>query len=594
MAFDLSTAKPASGGFDIGSAKPINDAPQVDQPESQSIAPSAALMGMGAGGMHALQPTRAIAEDLSGQEAGTAMELAKGVPGLVPTVVSSSVLEPVAGIAGIAQSMNPFAEEGAGARAVEAVRGLAIEPIGEAAQKTGQAIGETLQPVGEAMKAPGSATLEATGSPLAATAVETAVTAIPELISARFGVKGITKAGKSIDSGIASKADKLRAKRLEKAQEVLNNPQSAKNVEFRVMSGRKRPDKLAKQALRQGFNAPVVAFAKSADKVDKSKFSEMLDIKERSLNDLEFAANNRPSDVVGRSISDRVKHLLMVNKSSGKQIDKVASTLEGQSVDLSSAKASFIEKLNKEGVTVSDDGGVLTANFDGSSFSGLDAPQNAVNQMLDRLNSLGDKSDALQAHRAKRFIDENITLGGKSGEGLKGRSQNIILDLRKNIDDSLDSKFRNYKRVNEAYSKTIGALDDFQKAAGSKIDLSGDNLDQAVGTVSRRLLSNVQSRVNLNDALSKLDEVSSSTGASFKDDIVSQAMFSDIVDSAFGTSAQRSLAGEVGKAVTGPQVTRAVEAPVSTTLESVFGKVSEIRGINQDKAFKTMKALLSR
>jgi hypothetical protein len=173
-------------------------APQVDQPESQSIAPSAALMGMGAGGMHALQPTRAIAEDLSGQEAGTAMEMAKGVPGLVPTVVSSSVLEPVAGIAGIAQSVNPFADEGAGARAVEAVRGLTIPPIGEAAQKTGQAIGEALQPVGEAMKAPGSATLEATGSPFAATAVETAVTAIPEIIAARFGAKAAPAIQKSI------------------------------------------------------------------------------------------------------------------------------------------------------------------------------------------------------------------------------------------------------------------------------------------------------------------------------------------------------------------------------------------------------------
>jgi len=525
-----------------------------------------------------------------GETISEGLEFAKGIPGLIPSVASSAVLEPVAGIAGIAQAVNPFAEEGAGARAVEAVRGLAIDPIGEAAQKTGQTISQAFEPVGEVLKAPAEATLEATGSPAAAAAVETATLAVPELITARLGLKGVKKAGK----GVESKVEKVRAKRLEKVQSVLDNPQSAKNVEFRIVSGRRRPDKLAKQALKQGFNAPTVAFAKSADKVDKAKFSEMLDIKERALSDPKFASTNRPSDVVGRSVSDRVKHLLTVNKSAGQQIDKVASTLEGRSVNLKNAKDSFIQKLQKEGVTVSEDGGVLQANFDGSSFSGLDAPQNAINQMLDRLNSLGESSDALQAHRAKRFIDENITLGGKSGEGLKGRSQNIILDLRKNIDDTLDSEFRNYKRVNDTYSKTINALDDFQKAAGTKIELEGENLDKAAGILSRRLLSNAASSTNLYDAIKNLDDITALTGGKFKDDIVSQAMFADILDSAFGTSAQRSLSGEVGKAVTGPQVTRAVEAPVSATIEAVFGKIQEIRGINQDKAFKSMKVLLSR
>ena len=109
---------------------------------------------------------------------------------------------------------------------------------------------------------------------------------MPELITARLVLKGAKKAGK----GVESKIEKVRAKRLEKVQSVLDNPQSAKNVEFRIVSGRRRPDKLAKQALKQGFNASTVAFAKSADKVDKAKFSEMLDIKERALSDLKFAS----------------------------------------------------------------------------------------------------------------------------------------------------------------------------------------------------------------------------------------------------------------------------------------------------------------
>jgi hypothetical protein len=188
----------------------------IARPEIQqaSIAPSAALIGMGAGGMHALQPQRAIAKELSGQHAAEAAELVKGVPGLLPTIATGAVLEPVAGVAGLAQSINPFADPGAGAKAVEAVRGLAVEPIGESAQKTGMAIAEAVAPAEEALRVPGEATLEATGSPLAATAVETAAVAIPEFIAARFGVKAAPVIRKSIESsGLKSvRAAQLGAK----------------------------------------------------------------------------------------------------------------------------------------------------------------------------------------------------------------------------------------------------------------------------------------------------------------------------------------------------------------------------------------------
>ena len=598
MAFDLSTAKPA--GFDMSTARPVDDQAPTDvsgiseealkvlqsarskKPFDQRVTDFRANIEQG---MHEHEAAnRAAFSESLGEGLAEAAKFVSGIPGLVPAAASSVVLEPVAGIAGVAQSVNPFADPGAGAEAVEAVRGLAIPPLGEAAKETAQDIGEFLEPVGEALKVPGEATLEATGSPLAAAAVETAIVGIPEVLAARVGAKGAGKA-------VATRKEKVRLKNFEKVQEIINNPQSAANVEFRVVSGRKRPDKLAKQALKQGFTAPVVAFSKGAQKADRIKFVKMLEIKRKGMDDLEFGSKNRATDIVGDSIAARVNHLLKVNQSAGKRIDQVARTLKGRAINLDQAKQKFISKLQDEGVTVDDN---LVASYQGSSFAGLDAPQKAINQMLERLGRLGDESDALQAHRAKRFIDENITLGGKAGEGLKGRSQGIVLSLRKDIDDALDSKFRNYKRVNDAYSKTIGALNDFQDAAGSRIDVTGKNADRAIGTLSRRLLSNVQSRVQLSDSLDNLEDIATQTGAKFDDDIVSQAIFADVLDSAFGSSAQRSLAGEVGKAVTGPQVIRAAESPLTATLEATFGKIQAIRGINQEKAFKVMKQLLSR
>ena len=45
---------------------------------------------------------------------------ALGVVENVGAIASGIVAEPMAGLAGIAQSLNPFADEGAGARAIEA------------------------------------------------------------------------------------------------------------------------------------------------------------------------------------------------------------------------------------------------------------------------------------------------------------------------------------------------------------------------------------------------------------------------------------------------------------------------------------------
>lgn len=69
------------------------------------------------------------------------------------TVASSLVAEPAAGISGIVQSLNPFADEGAGARAVKGVRdALTFQPRTEKGQAGLQAVGEFLEPVGSTLK----------------------------------------------------------------------------------------------------------------------------------------------------------------------------------------------------------------------------------------------------------------------------------------------------------------------------------------------------------------------------------------------------------------------------------------------------------
>jgi hypothetical protein len=113
------------------------------------------------------------------------------------TLISGAIAEPVAGLAGIAQAVNPFAEEGAGARAVEATReALTFQPRTRAGQESLQAVGGVLAPVGEALQAAetflGDETFEATGSPALAAAAATLPTAVIEAIGLA-STKGVVK-----------------------------------------------------------------------------------------------------------------------------------------------------------------------------------------------------------------------------------------------------------------------------------------------------------------------------------------------------------------------------------------------------------------
>lgn len=471
--------------------------------------------------------------------------------------VDAAISTPVAGLAGIGAAVTPGGRTGA--EAVEEFRAGALEKLTAAAA----------DPVADAL------------GPTAGAVVKT----IPTAAGLLTGAKPLAQASRQ--------ASKLKG--LEAAKKIIDDPTSAKNVEFMVRGGKRVSDKAAKEAIRQGFNAPTVAFAKGSAKPDRAKFLKMLNVKRKGLDDLNFARSNRASDVVGDSLAQRIKHIKRVNQSAGQRIDQVAKGLKGERVDISGAKKGFIDSLDSDGVSVSLDAdtGRNVASFAGSSFEDIPAAQKAIQSMINRLDRLGDSADALQAHRAKRFIDESISLGGQSGQGLTGRAQRSILELRKGIDDTLDSQFKDYARVNEAYSDTIGALNAFQDAAGSKVNLLGENAPKAIGTASRRLLSNAQSRVNMIDAITDIERVAEKTGAKFADDIASQAQFADILDGAFGTSAQTSLAGEVGK-VSGGQVVRGVAEPVSAALEAGAGKIANLRGVNQGAAFRSLESILAR
>lgn len=118
------------------------------------------------------------------------------------TMGSSIIAEPIAGLAGLAASVNPFNDEGAGARRIDQVRdAMTYKPTLPGAKAALGNVGEALEPVvdflQEREKNIGDFGYEATGSPLAgsiAAALPTALMGILQVATLRGGASAASKA----------------------------------------------------------------------------------------------------------------------------------------------------------------------------------------------------------------------------------------------------------------------------------------------------------------------------------------------------------------------------------------------------------------
>lgn len=149
---------------------------------------------------------------LTGDIVGTAENIA--------SIASGIVAEPIAGIAGIAQSINPFAEEGAGAKAVEEVReSLTYKPKTVEGVEQQKAISKTLAPIAETLEDTesflGESTLDMTGSPFLASIAHSLPTVALELLGFK-GSKGLkvkpkTPSAKEVSKAIVESAPEASA-----------------------------------------------------------------------------------------------------------------------------------------------------------------------------------------------------------------------------------------------------------------------------------------------------------------------------------------------------------------------------------------------
>lgn len=367
-------------------------------------------------------------------------------------------------------------------------------------------------------------------------------------------------------------------------------------------------DRAATDTINQGFEEGFVAMTKSVSPQAKARMREMLGIVRKGKGNYRYAADNRPLDVVGDSVMDRFKVVRSANRAVAKKLDAEANKLRGKRVDFSPAIDDFLSDLGEMGVKY--DPRTNKIDYSASNLEGkgknLKAARSAVENVIDRLYN-ARKADAHEVHFTKKYIDNIVDYGSGKTE-LPGKVDTIIKRLRHNLDSVLDENFEGYNDVNTEYAETRRALDALQDVAGKKMDLSGPNADKAVGTLTRRLLSNAQSRVPLRDAIDQLDTVArryaqpqgpgivpygtivrTSGVRSLDDDIMAQLMFADELDSMFGTNARTSLLGDVEKGVR-----FATKSNTERVADAAISVANRVLGKDEDKALQALEALIGK
>ena len=550
--------------------------------------------------------------------------------GASPTIASGAVGGALGEIAGIARI--PTDPNAARPLADNIAQSLTIDPNTEAGRQgllkvannpVVKAIGELDRALRSMLSEGGRSVAGDTGAAVGGF--------LPSVFEAAIGGRTVTSLPQAVDA-VEDVTETLSTKAIDAvksatqtvkdaAKDTLNNRPERKQALELIQSGQlgdtraaqfrlDRKGKLEtnpnfKTATQQGFNPEIVSIIRGGNEADRAKISAIVDSVERNLRDPVAGARVRPSDIAGQSIGERLDVVLAENRRAGQEIDEIAKSLEGKTVDVTSAVDEFLDDLDEAGIDFNPS--TRTLNFDGSLFDELSAPQSAikraVNVMLKAKNT-----DAKTVHNLKKWIDENVTFG--RSEGLGGQAESILKNLRRNLDQSLDTNFPDYNRANIRYAETRGIIDEFQDLAGKKVNLRNANSKAQIGILSRRILSNAQSRGRVLEAVDNVDRIAKElTGSNsslpvplkdagkssgrFQDDVIRQIVALDEIERVFKTSARTSLQGDLEKSVSKAQ--RFAQSPVSTTLEAGAGVVDDILGTTQtpENAIQVLRNLLS-
>lgn len=363
-------------------------------------------------------------------------------------------------------------------------------------------------------------------------------------------------------------------------KELLNQRLASEDYSKPILTPKQQAT--ANIAKQQGFNDVDIDFINTMDSTTRLKAQKMAELADKASVNKRLL--QRPIDIPGESMLERIKFIENQNKAAAQSVNQAAKALRGNTVDATPISVRAQEFI--------DDLGVVNKNgkldFSKSVFRNTPEIQGKLQKFLTEIPK--GEADAYDLHIFKKSIDELVNYGTK-GEGLKGSSASILKGMRASADDILDSAFDSYNAANTDYKVTREVLDEARDLFGKKAGFSKEK----GGQLLRSVFSNNSQRPRVMSLLEKLDETSNAYGKKFDDNLVDQAMFSEILEDVYGTQATTSLQGQTKRAVEGAQrVIAGVRSPLEGALD-VAGDVAEkALGVSDEKKRKILLTLLGK
>ena len=473
----------------------------------------------------------------------------------------------------------------------------------------------------------GDITFEATGSPAAATLAEL----IPDIALTATGLKGTQVAGKAAEQvgEVVTQAGKQIAPVVQAGKELISDVSKFQTpatreiarqlkegeinsdvAQFRLadegiadptvrqkLLGADLPkvvkDAPAVKASRQGFEDGFLdTVRKNTSRTDKELLLKMTNISQARTKNPLLKAKTRPADVAGDVLLQKVNEIKSINRAAGKQIGAARKFLKGKQVPVAQIGDNFLKSLDDLKISIKPDGKL---DFTNALISGA-GRKKAIADIFERM-SRNKNPDALDLHELKQFIDDTVSYG-KTVRGLGGNAERTLKELRSDIKTSLDEGFPQYAEANKAYSDSIQALDEIQRLAGTKTDLTSNSAGGQLGILARRITSNAQSRSQVLESIDQLENVLKEHGGfggpkrlagkggepSPSLDVL--MLYADELDRVIGNAASTSFTGSIETGI------KAAKGPREFIADKATEAARKAAGISEEGAFKSMREFL--
>jgi len=296
----------------------------------------------------------------------------------------------------------------------------------------------------------------------------------------------------------------------------------------------------------------------------------------------------RPADVAGDSLLQDVNFLRAENKKAGSDLGEIAKDLSGESVDTSAPTSKFFEDLGEMGVKFDEEG---TLDFTDSLIEFSTPAKTLINNTLTKIQRRPNP-DAEQAHKFKKFLDEDLSHGKKQEGGVSGAVEKVLGDYRKGINDAIGKEYPLYKDANRRFSETITDLNELGDVVGKKLNMTGPNADKAFGVALRGLMNNTKGRANLMTAVDNIQATSKKFGGRNQGDILAQMLFADELEVVFGGAGRTGLKSQVKQAGVDAAVDISQMTGAGMIAQGVKTGYKYAKGVNEKNQLKAIKKLL--